>query len=108
MSSDRNVFQLKWLFDREIWDNLKPSSLNVVYSGVSCTEYHSRIDILNSIAEQKRVASKSLNKPIEVIIPDYEFQVSDTSARKVVPVNYINVEEFLKRELFKEVSYESV
>lgn len=109
MSSDRNVFQLKWLFDREIWDNLKPSSLNVIYSGVSCTEYHSRIDILNSIVEQKRVSSGSLDKPIEVIVPDYKFQVSDASAKKVVPVNYINVEEFLKRDSFKEgVSYESV
>lgn len=98
MSSDRNVFQLKWLFDREIWDNLKPSSLNVVYSGVSCTEYHSRIDILNSIVEQKRTESGNLSKRVEDIILDYEFQISDESAGEVVPVNYINVEEFLKRE----------
>lgn len=98
MSSDRNVFQLKWLFDREIWDNLNPSSLNVIYSGVSCTEYHSRMDILTGIAQLKRSKSGDSNKPIEYIIPDYEFQISDENASKVIPVNYINVEEFLKLE----------
>lgn len=89
MSSDRNVFQLKWLFDKEIWNNLSPSSLNVIYSGVSCMETHTRREVLDAFG-----------------IPVEE---SDLDVDMPVVVNYINAEEFLKRDSFKEgASHESV
>lgn len=89
MTSNRSIYQLRWLFDKEIWNNLSPSSLNVIYSGVSCTETHTRREVLDAFK-----------------IPAEE---SDLDIDKPVAVNYINAEEFLRRDSFKEgASYESV
>lgn len=89
MTPNRSIYQLRWLFDKEIWDNLSPSSLNVIYTGVSCVETHTRREVLDAFK-----------------IPAEE---SDLDIDKPVAVNYINAEEFLKRDSFKDgESYESV
>ena len=82
MTSNRSIYQLRWLFDKEILDNLSPSSLNVIYSGVSCTETHTRREVLNAFKIPAEEGDLDIDKP--------------------VAVNYINAEEFLKRESFKE------
>lgn len=96
-TENKSLLQLRWLFDKEIWEKTSPSSINVIYKGVSRTESQTRREVLDFYVDFMRNKYKDSCLSKSDIIPDYYEQINSADADAIVEVHYINVDDFLMR-----------